>query len=338
MPNLRILSDNAIERATLSAYGTAGDLVVSNLASAQVYPVWRSTLRYTQVMAAFADAETIGFVGFPFCNLSPTAQLRVRLSNEAAITNNHIQTEAFDNAAWTKSAVTVATNAAAAPDGAVSADRIIATTTSGAHYVQQSIGVVALNGLHTESFFAKRDTGERYLRLQFGTGFTNSFADFDLDSGDVVATSNCTARVDARAGGWYRCSITASATSAGTSFVQVYTNRSTNGTAYAGSGTTGILLWGAMSVAGPVTGSYYPSGNAVATRPTGYIDSWQSYDYDSGLVLACPAPALTVAVRTRATGCRRRSPRAPWLLRSWIRTTCRATSRPVAWWPARSGR
>jgi hypothetical protein len=292
MPNLRIVSDNAIERATLSAYGTAGDLVVSNLASAQVYPVWRSTLRYTQVMAAFADAETIGFVGFPFCNLSPTAQLRVRLSNEAAITNNHIQTEAFDNAAWTKSAVTVAANVAAAPDGAVSADRIIATTTSGPHYVQQSIGVVALNGLHTESFFAKRDTGERYLRLQFGTGFTNSFADFDLDTGTMIATSNCTARVDARAGGWYRCSITASATSAATSFVQVYTNRSTNGAAYAGNGTAGILLWGAMGVAGPVTGSYYPSANAAATRPTGHIDSWQSYDYDSGLVLACPAPAV----------------------------------------------
>jgi hypothetical protein len=300
MPNLRIVSDNAIERATLSAYGTAGDLVVSNLVSTQVYPVWRSTLRYTQVMAAFIDAETIGFVGFPFCNLSPTAQLRVRLSNEVAITNNHIQTEAFDNAAWTKNAVTVAANAAAAPDGAVSADRIIATTTSGAHYVQQSIGVVALNGLHTESFFAKRDTGERYLRLQFGTGFTNSFADFDLDTGNVVATSNCTARADARAGGWYRCSITASATSAATSFVQVYTNRSTNGAAYAGNGTAGILLWGAMGVAGPVTGSYYPSVNAAATRPAGHIDSWQSYDYDSGLVLACPAPAVRLRGFTAA--------------------------------------
>ena len=300
MPNLRIVSDNAIERATLSAYGTAGDLVVSNLASAQVYPVWRSTLRYTQVMAAFIDAETIGFVGLPFCNLSPTAQLRVRLSNEAAITNNHIQTEAFDNAAWTKNAVTVAANAAAAPDGAVSADRIIATSSSGAHYVQQSIGVVALNGLHTESFFAKRDTGERYLRLQFGTGFTNSFADFDLDTGNVIATSNCTARVDARAGGWYRCSITASATSAATSFVQVYTNRSTNGAAYAGNGTAGILLWGAMGVAGPVTGSYYPSANAAATRPAGHIDSWQSYDYDSGLVLACPAPAVRLRGFTAA--------------------------------------
>jgi len=292
MPNLRIVSDNAIERATLTASSTAGGLSVGNLAAAQVYPVWRATARDARVTAVFDNVEPIGFVGLPFCNLSPTARVRVRVSGEAAITNNHIHTEAFDNAAWTKSAVTVAANAAAAPDGAVTADRIIATTTSGAHYVQQSIGAVALNGLHTESFFAKRDTGERYLRLQFGSGFTNSFADFDLDSGDVVATSNCTARVDARPGGWYRCSITASATSAATSFVQVYTNRSTNGAAYAGNGTAGILLWGAMGVAGLVTGSYYPSGNAAATRPTGYIDTWQPYDYDSGLVLACPAPAV----------------------------------------------
>jgi len=292
MPNLRIVSDNAIERATLIASSTAGALAVANLAAAQFYPVWRATSRDARVTAVFDNVEPIGFVGLPFCNLSPMARLRVRLSGEAAITNNRTYTEAFDNAAWTKSAVTVAANAAAAPDGAVTADRLIATTTSGAHYLQQGIGSVAVGDVRTESVFVRRDTGEQFVRLVLGAGFTNVGAYFDLTSGQVVSASNCTARMDAYPGGWYRCSITATATAVGSSSIQIFSHRTSAGAAYAGDGAAGILVWGAMGVVGPETGSYYPSTSAAATRPAGYIDSWQSYDYDSGLVLACPAPAV----------------------------------------------
>jgi hypothetical protein len=292
MPNLRIVSDNAIERATLTASSTAGGLAVGNLAAPQVYPVWRATARDAWIAAAFDSPEPIGFFGLFFCDLSPTAKMRVRLSNEAAITNVHTYSEAFDNSAWTKSAVTIAANAGAAPDGTMTADRLIATTTSGVHYLQQGIGAVAISAVRTESVFVRRDTGEQHVRLALGTGFTNVGAYFDLASGTVGATSNCTARLDAYPGGWYRCSITATATAAGTSFVQIYSHRTSAGAAYAGNGSAGILVWGAMGVAGPETGSYYPSASSAGTRPAGHIDGWQSYDYDSGLVLACPAPAV----------------------------------------------
>lgn len=46
---------------------------------------------------------------------------------------------------------------------------------------------------------------------------------------------------------------------------------------------------------GPVATSYYPGA-----RPAGYIDTWQSYDYDSGVVLACPAPAIVLEGWTAA--------------------------------------
>jgi hypothetical protein len=40
--------------------------------------------------------------------------------------------------------------------------------------------------------------------------------------------------------------------------------------------------------------------SAPGVRPDGYIDHWQSYDYDSGWVLACPAPAVELEGFTAA--------------------------------------
>ncbi|MFA6180023.1 MAG: hypothetical protein WC696_10475, partial [Candidatus Methylopumilus sp.] len=34
--------------------------------------------------------------------------------------------------------------------------------------------------------------------------------------------------------------------------------------------------------------------STLATRPAGYIDAWQSYSYDSGMLPACPAAAAAV--------------------------------------------
>jgi len=82
MPNLRIVSDNALERAaTFTASSTAGTLVVANLLQASKSSVHRSAgatplaLTYT---ATWTTGEPIGCVALPYCNLSPTATIRVR--------------------------------------------------------------------------------------------------------------------------------------------------------------------------------------------------------------------------------------------------------------------
>jgi hypothetical protein len=46
--------------------------------------------------------------------------------------------------------------------------------------------------------------------------------------------------------------------------------------------------------------SYYPTTSAPAVRPTGYIDNWQSYNYNSGGVLLCPAPSIKLRGFTAA--------------------------------------
>jgi len=79
MPNLRIVSDNAIARAaSLVASSTAGGLVAANLASEKKSSVHRATGTSVTYTLTWAAAESIGCVALPFCNLSPTATMRVR--------------------------------------------------------------------------------------------------------------------------------------------------------------------------------------------------------------------------------------------------------------------
>ena len=66
-----------------------------------------------------------------------------------------LQSQTLDNASWTKSSVTVTANAAAAPDGTVTADQVAATSTT--VYLTQSVGSLAV-GQYTISVYLKSGT------------------------------------------------------------------------------------------------------------------------------------------------------------------------------------
>ena len=79
MSNLRVVYDNAADRATLAASSTAGSLVVNNMLSDIKSEVWRSQGPTATVTVTWPDAgELIGMVALPFCSLSSGATVRVR--------------------------------------------------------------------------------------------------------------------------------------------------------------------------------------------------------------------------------------------------------------------
>lgn len=94
MNNIRIVSDNAASRATLAASSTAGVLAATNLQVDDKSTVWRASGTTATLTLTWSASETVGCVALPFCNLSPTATMRVRGYSDSAGA-----TQVFDTAA-----------------------------------------------------------------------------------------------------------------------------------------------------------------------------------------------------------------------------------------------
>ena len=78
MSNLRIVSTNVGQSASLTASTEAGTLVVENLQLESKTKVWRSTSTTASITAIFTST-TVSCVSLPITNLTSTATLRVRV-------------------------------------------------------------------------------------------------------------------------------------------------------------------------------------------------------------------------------------------------------------------
>ena len=138
-----------------------------------------------------------------------------------------------------------------APDGSVTADKLVEDTAAAFHQVSQTYSATASSVL-TLSAYAK--AGERPRVRLAGLSSANwvslPAAVFDLSTGTVVtSTGAATATITSVGGGWYRCAIYGQTVSTGTTSVglaagPVQAGGTTNN--YTGDGTSGIYIWGAQ--------------------------------------------------------------------------------------------
>ncbi len=172
--------------------------------------------------------------------------------------------EQFDNAAWVKTATTVTANTSTAPDGTTTADTINEGTTLSVHSTSQAFSSVS--GIaYTISVYLKNVDG-RYAQLLYGSAGHGStaFANFDLQTGTVgTVGATATASITSVGSGWYRCTMTATATGTGASgqIAQITSATSARAENYTGTSKT-LLLWGAQveAVTYQTTPStYYPT-------------------------------------------------------------------------------
>jgi hypothetical protein len=84
MANLRIVHDNAADRAAIVASSTAGGLVVANVQNDLKGLIHRSTGTAVTYKLTWADFETVGCVALPACSLSTTGTMRIRAYDAAA--------------------------------------------------------------------------------------------------------------------------------------------------------------------------------------------------------------------------------------------------------------
>lgn len=182
-------------------------------------------------------------------------------------------TEQFDNAVWVKGELTVSANAAVAPDGATTADKLVESVNNagrGAYYNPASSTAVTLSQNVTFTTYIKAaergfggmtavDGGNNryYLVANLSTGseVASGFA-----NGSTTVVSKSITNVG---GGWYRLQVTLASGSSGNAFMWVYPqddatfSTSTTGNAiYQGDGISGIYVWGAQLETGSSATAY----------------------------------------------------------------------------------
>lgn len=154
----------------------------------------------------------------------------------------------FTNAVWANFRSTDSADAETAPDGTLTADKLIQgsgeTTTGGL----QATGVSFDTASYTYSVYAKA-AGYDGVILRKITGTPSGIVAFDLASGVVSreTMTNTGTSITAVGDGWYRCSVTIAAVAASDSISIQVSNAAGDETGLtAGDGVNGIYIWGAQ--------------------------------------------------------------------------------------------
>jgi hypothetical protein len=200
----------------------------------------------------------------PRFDYDPTTLICKGLLIEESRTNSALRSEDFNVSPWLKGNATVTGSALTAPDNNLTANKLVEDATTNTHLVVQSI-LYTSGTAYTCSIFAK--AGERtfiQLRVNASSQFS---ASFDLVNGTASqASAGTTAAIRSAGNGWFRCSITftATATAAGSSRIGLMLNATTQ--SYAGDGTSGAYIWGGQLEAGAFATSYIPTTLLTVTR------------------------------------------------------------------------
>jgi len=195
---------------------------------------------------------------------------------EAAATNIALQSETFNDVQWGKNGVTVSPNTIAAPNGALTADKLVESFSSSGHYVDQTITING-NAQYTRSIFVK--AGERgQVRLEMysvPTVGVRANISFDIASGTFFGEASATGVVQTYSAlrlpnGWWRIFQTFNLGTADTScFFRICLLGPGGASVYQGDGTSGAYVWGAMMG----EGSYIATTSAAATRAADVVGS-----------------------------------------------------------------
>ncbi|WP_374764272.1 phage head spike fiber domain-containing protein [Yunchengibacter salinarum] len=170
---------------------------------------------------------------------------------------------------WTRINTTVTADATTAPDGTMTADKLVEDTSDASHDVRQAMSASAGDAITISGWF--KAAGRRFAFISMAgavlTASQRTF--FDLEAGVVSSqTGNVTsATITGHPGGWYRCTMTVTIdnTGSGSAIYGMDVNGS-GGTAYQGDGASGLYFWGAQLEEGALATSHIPTDTAQVTH------------------------------------------------------------------------
>jgi hypothetical protein len=168
----------------------------------------------------------------------------------------------FNDIAWNKTAVTITSNIAIAPNGTLTADKIIATAVNTNHILSTSPSTFTTSTSYTFSYYAKSSEYTKTGIRIGGAGYsTVNLAAINLVNGTIISQQGFTSlSVTNENNGWYRIAgsfvaavgLTPNIHPLSDSYTIVADNFS-----YLGDGTSGILAWGAQLTEGSSALEYF---------------------------------------------------------------------------------
>ena len=195
---------------------------------------------------------------------------------EEARTNLRSYSQDLSNPVYLKTDCTISTDAATAPDGTTTADKIVENTANTAHFVYSPVTITG-GAVTTFSSFLKTSGRNAQVRIQSDNGtFSYVLVNIDLSNGTQIGTttssgaSSISLSVKSYGSGWYRVELTA-ALAADVTSAAGYIFTYNNGVGYAGDGTSGVFAWGWQHEAGAFATSYIPTTTTSLTRNTDQV-------------------------------------------------------------------
>jgi hypothetical protein len=202
----------------------------------------------------------------------------------------------FTQSGWNKSGATITANNTRAPDGTLTASKLVESVGGDVHYMDLS-RTYTTTGIHTYSIYVK--AAERsFVMMRFyadNSVFTSGTVWFNLSTGVVGFTSaSITASIINVGGGWYRLVMTTTVNAAALGYIGLYMSSSlgtdTSNPSYSGNGSNGVFVWGAQLEQATTHSPYTLTAGVASPIPT-TIGGYRVHTYTatgtSGFTPAC---------------------------------------------------
>jgi hypothetical protein len=161
--------------------------------------------------------------------------------------NLFLQSQAFDEAVWSKSDLTASINTTVAPDGTTTADTLTSSAVTSPQAIAGSVTTMA--GVYTMSVHVKRN-GTNFIQMVWASTLNSTdYANFDLVNGTITAGTYTAATITSLGNDWYRCTLTSILNAATSNPYPVWfigSGAAGRASTYAGNGTDGVFVWGAQ--------------------------------------------------------------------------------------------
>lgn len=197
--------------------------------------------------------------GTPRIDFNPVTLACKGLLLEEARTNSQPFSSDFTNAAWYKMRLSAIHTAVTAPDGTLTADKLVEDASTNTHYLSgQYFSFAALPTVSIYCKAAERSVVNLVVVKDSGVGYASASNFFiNLLDGTYTGGTGSSPTVIPVGDGWYRIAITAD--TAATNYTLRLLLRSGGTPSYAGDGSSGIYIWGGQIEDGQFLTSYQPT-------------------------------------------------------------------------------